>query len=120
MAIFLEKCIMAREVMLEAEHATEVHVVDIQMLNLILMVGTFMVLIIYVGFYAYIYKTSDCVRRSEEGQKQKAKLSLRRWFQPFVGLNADPDDPESTEWLGDWSTDCDSGSNNSDADDETD
>ncbi|CAI6374830.1 unnamed protein product [Macrosiphum euphorbiae] len=98
---------------------------EVRLMNLTILVGIFLVLVVYTGFYAFIYKSSDCVRRSE-GDKKATEVNkngidpcgCRRWFQPFCNLNADPDDLQSTEWLGDWSSVCSSASSIS-ADDES-
>lgn len=88
-----------------------------QLINLFFLVGIFLVLVVYIGFYAYVYKSDDCVRRPYN-QNGIYPCGRRHWFQPFTNLNADPDDLESTEWLGDWASDCSLESNIS-ADDES-
>jgi len=92
---------------------------EVQLMSLIFLVGIFLVFFVYTGFYAFIYKSADCVRRSDEVKKAAMynKNCRRRWFQPFCNLNADPDNLESTEWMGHWSSDCEAMSCNS-ADDE--
>jgi len=100
---------------------------EVQLMNLIFLVGIFLVFVVYTGFYAFIYKSTDCVRRSDGIKKATMDnkngidpaRGRRRWFQPFCNLNADPDDLQSTEWLGDWNSDCSSVSSIS-ADDESD
>jgi len=95
---------------------------EVQLMNLTFLVGIFLTLVIYIGFYAFIYKTTDCVRRLDEIRKAAVnrKNSRRRWFQPFCNLNADLEDLESmNEWFGDWSSDCDTLSSNP-KDDESD
>jgi len=83
---------------------------EVRLMNLLFLVGIFLVLVVHTGFYALIYKSTDCVRRSD-GDKKATKVNKngidpcgrRRWFQPFCNLNADPDDLDSTEWL-DWNS----------------
>ncbi|KAL4148190.1 hypothetical protein QTP88_002474 [Uroleucon formosanum] len=118
MALYIQpRC--TGDAMLPAESA--VIQLEVRLMSIILLVGIFVMVVIYVGFYAFIYKTTDCVRRLDEVQKvaENRKNSRRRWFQPFCNLNADLGDLESTEWFGDWSSDCDTLSNTS-ADDELD
>lgn len=76
---------------------------EVQLTNLIFLVGIFLVLVVYIGFYGFIYLSTDCVRRSAK-KKRIDPCGRRRYFQPFSTLNADPDDLQSTEWLGDWTS----------------
>lgn len=88
---------------------------EVQLTNLIFLVSVFLVLVIYVLFYAFIYKQKDCVRCPDEihepltdNQTDIDARGRRRWFQPFCYLDEDPDGFKSTEWLGDWSSVCSS------------
>lgn len=99
---------------------------EVKLMNLIFLIGVFLVLVVYTGFYAFIYKSKDCVRRSDGVAKttmdNKNGIGLRgrcRWFQPFCNLNGDPDDLQSTEWLGDWNSICSSVSSTSTDDEST-
>lgn len=90
---------------------------EVQLMNLVFLVGVFLVLVVYTSFYAFIYKQSDCLRRSDEINKPVTDIKIdidpcgrRHWFQPFCYLNEDPVGLKSTEWLGDWSSVCSSAS----------
>lgn len=76
---------------------------EVQLTNLIFLVGIILVLVVYIGFYAFIYISADSVQRSVD-KNRIDPCGRRRFFQPFCNLNSDPDDLQSTEWLGDWTS----------------
>jgi hypothetical protein len=87
---------------------------EMQLLNLIFLVGVFLTLVIYIGFYAFIYDQSDSIQRLDRNVTQPTAVKRisndpcdrRRWFQPFCYFN-NSDDP-TTEWMGDWVSVCSS------------
>jgi len=109
-----------------AAESTAVLHMEVQLLNLVLLIGVFLTLVIYVVFYALIYQQSDSVRRSDReitdsgtGRKIASDPCGGRhsWFQPFYYFN-NSDDP-ATEWMGDWISVCNSASDVSSDDEMT-
>lgn len=51
---------------------------EVQLTNLVFLVGVFLVLVVYTGFYEFIYKSKDCVDVQTELQKprQTTKTAL--------------------------------------------
>ncbi|KAF0754091.1 Uncharacterized protein FWK35_00016581 [Aphis craccivora] len=100
-----------------ATGSTAVFHTEVQLVNLVFLIGIFLVLVVYVIFYALIYQQSDSVRRSDreiadsETKGKTASDPCRghyRWFQPFC-ISKNSNDPV-TEWMGDWISDCSSAS----------
>lgn len=109
-----------------AAGSTAVFHTEVQLLNLVLLIGVFLTLVVYVVFYLLIYQQSDFVRRSDReiidsGSARKTASNpcggRHRWFQPFCHFN-NSDDP-ATDWMGDWITDCSSASDVSSDDEMT-
>jgi hypothetical protein len=87
---------------------------EVQLMNLVFLVGVFLTLVIFIGFYVFIYIQSDLIKRLDESVTQPKAVNRisndrsgrRRWFQPFCYFN-NTGDP-TTEWMGDWVSVCSS------------
>jgi len=105
----------------EAMAPTEILAIqqEVRLMSMSFLIGIFLLLSVYTGFYAFIYKTRDRVKSSGEVQEAgtREQNGHRRWFQPFCNLD---DELISTDgWMGTCSTDSDTLSSYS-ADNESD
>uniref|UniRef100_A0A2S2NSX5 Uncharacterized protein n=1 Tax=Schizaphis graminum TaxID=13262 RepID=A0A2S2NSX5_SCHGA len=97
-----------------AYHGNDILHLEVEFMDLVFLVGVFLTLVIFIGFYAFIYIQSDLIKRVDENITQRMSVNKisndhsgrRRWFQPFFYFN-NTDDP-TTEWMGDWVSVCSS------------
>jgi len=87
---------------------------EVQLISLLFLVGIFLTLVVYIGFYVCIYKQANCSVRCIEkinepvvryNGKTNDPGDRHHWFKPFCFLNGASNDM-SSEWLGDWTSVC--------------